>query len=154
MPGNTYGNVGTVSSPNHTFFLGKLGQAVNQNFVHILSLVTDPSFLESISGREDLGNYFMNNLHESMGPGRNRTATPESAVRHASVVRHVTDCAMRPGIRRSSNTCNLVTVTYHITNSWHREERQTNTEEYNHGKQSRLYREMPDELDPPIPLCK
>ena len=27
--------------PNHTFFLGKLEQAVNQYFVHILSLVTD-----------------------------------------------------------------------------------------------------------------
>ena len=30
-----------VSSPNHNFFLGKLVQAVNQNLVHILSLVTD-----------------------------------------------------------------------------------------------------------------
>ena len=26
-------------------------------------------------------------------------ATPGSAVRHASVARHVTDCAMRPGIQ-------------------------------------------------------
>ena len=26
-------------------------------------------------------------------------ATPGSAVRHTSVARHVTDCAMRPGIR-------------------------------------------------------
>ena len=26
---------------NHTYFLGKLEQAVNQYFVHILSLVTD-----------------------------------------------------------------------------------------------------------------
>ena len=33
--------VGAVSSPNHTFFLGKLEQAVNQYLVHILSLVTD-----------------------------------------------------------------------------------------------------------------
>ena len=41
VPGNSYGHVGTVSSPNHTFFLGKLEQAVNQYFVHILSLVTD-----------------------------------------------------------------------------------------------------------------
>ena len=37
---NSYGHCGTVSSPNH-FFLGKLEQAVNQYFVHILSLVTD-----------------------------------------------------------------------------------------------------------------
>ena len=27
---NSYGHCGTVSSPNHTFFLGKLEQAVNQ----------------------------------------------------------------------------------------------------------------------------
>ena len=41
IPGNSYGHVGTVSSPNHTFFLGKLEQAVNQYFLLILSLVTD-----------------------------------------------------------------------------------------------------------------
>ena len=29
------------SSPNHTFFLGKLEQAVNHYFLHILSLVTN-----------------------------------------------------------------------------------------------------------------
>ena len=33
----------------------------------------------------------MIDLHESMGPGRG------SAVRHASVARHVIDCATRPG---------------------------------------------------------
>ena len=27
---NSYGHCGTVSSPNHTFFLGRLEQAVNQ----------------------------------------------------------------------------------------------------------------------------
>ena len=30
-----------VSSPNHTFFLGKLDLAVKQYFKHIFSLVTD-----------------------------------------------------------------------------------------------------------------
>ena len=38
---NSYGHGGTVISPNHTFFLGKIEQAVDQNFVHTLSLVTD-----------------------------------------------------------------------------------------------------------------
>ena len=38
---NSYGHGGTVSSPNHTFFLDKIEQEVNQYFVHILSLVTD-----------------------------------------------------------------------------------------------------------------
>ena len=32
---------GVVSSPSHTFFLGKLEQAVNHYLVHILSLLTD-----------------------------------------------------------------------------------------------------------------
>ena len=41
-----YGHGGTVSSPNHTFFLGKLKQAVNRYFVHILSLVTDNNLAE------------------------------------------------------------------------------------------------------------
>ena len=36
VPVNRYGNVGKVSSPNHTYFLGKLDEAVNQYFVHIL----------------------------------------------------------------------------------------------------------------------
>ena len=41
VPVNIYGHVKTTSSPNHTFFLDKLEQAVNQYFVHIISLVTD-----------------------------------------------------------------------------------------------------------------
>ena len=38
---NSYGHGGTVSSPNHTFFLGRLEKAVNQYSVCILSLLTD-----------------------------------------------------------------------------------------------------------------
>ena len=38
-----FSHSGTVSSPNHTFFLGKLELAVNQCFVHILLLVADNS---------------------------------------------------------------------------------------------------------------
>ena len=34
VPVNSY--VGTVSSPNLTFFMGKLDEVVNQYFVHIL----------------------------------------------------------------------------------------------------------------------
>ena len=53
VPFNSYGHGRMVSSPNHTFFLGKLEQTVNQYFVHILSLVTDKkSFLnDSAEGR-------------------------------------------------------------------------------------------------------
>ena len=35
-----------------------------------------------------------------MVPGRDRLATPGSAVRHASVARNVTDCATRPGKKK------------------------------------------------------
>ena len=38
---NSSGHVGTVSSPNNTFFLDQLEQAVNQYFMNILLLVTD-----------------------------------------------------------------------------------------------------------------
>ena len=38
LPVNSYGHVGMVSSPNNTFFLGKLDLAIYQYFVHILSL--------------------------------------------------------------------------------------------------------------------
>ena len=51
---NSYGHGETVRSPNHTFFLSKLEQAVNQYFVHILSLVTDnvqPFLNDSAEGR-------------------------------------------------------------------------------------------------------
>ena len=53
-PKSTASHGGIVSSPNHTFFLGKLEQAVNQYFVHILSLVTDnnPSWMNQPKGGE------------------------------------------------------------------------------------------------------
>ena len=44
----------------------------------------------------DRRNYFMINLHKSMGLGRDQTRYPESAVRLASVARHVTHCAKQP----------------------------------------------------------
>ena len=37
VPVNSYGRAGTAGLPNHTFFLGKLNQAVNKYFLHILS---------------------------------------------------------------------------------------------------------------------
>ena len=67
---------------------------VNQYFVHILSLVTDnhPSGMEE----NDRRNYFMTNLHESMGPDGIDRVTPGSGFRRPSVARHFTDCATRP----------------------------------------------------------
>ena len=77
------------------FYLGKLEQVVNQYYVHILSLVTDnhPSGIEE----NDRRNYFMINLHESMGPDGIDRVTPGSGFRCPSVARHFTDCATRLG---------------------------------------------------------
>ena len=76
-PVNSYCHVWMVSSLNHTFFLGKLDEAFNPYYMHILSLVTDnnPSWM---SGREENGrrNYLMINLHVSMGLGRDQTRNP------------------------------------------------------------------------------
>ena len=48
------GHGGMVSSSNYTFFLGKLEKAVNQYFLHMLSLVTDnyPSWMIQWKGGE------------------------------------------------------------------------------------------------------
>ena len=40
-PVNSYGHIRTVSTFNHTFFLGKQDQAVNEYFMHILLLAND-----------------------------------------------------------------------------------------------------------------
>ena len=70
-------SVGTVSSPNHTFSWAILTKQLTSTLCTYFSLVTDnsPSW---ISGREENGhrNYFMINLHESMGPGRDGTSNP------------------------------------------------------------------------------
>ena len=63
---NSYGHDETVSSPNF-FFLGKLDEAVNQYFMHILSLEQQP--LNHRKEMNDSRNYIMINLHESMGLG-------------------------------------------------------------------------------------
>ena len=52
VPVNSYGQVGTVISPKHTFFLGKLDFAVNQYFVHIFWLVTDTNLFNQPKGGE------------------------------------------------------------------------------------------------------
>ena len=48
VPAKSYGHVGMVSSHNHTVFPG---QAFNQYFVHIISLVTDNNPFESVEWR-------------------------------------------------------------------------------------------------------
>ena len=60
------------------FSLDRLEQVVNQYLVYIHLLVTDNNPFEWISLREenDSKNYFMINLHESMGLGRDQSPDP------------------------------------------------------------------------------
>ena len=69
-----YGHVETVSSPNHTFFLGKLDIVVNQYFVHIFSLVTVTSW---ISGRRRKNaELFHNQSSQKYGTGQGSNLWP------------------------------------------------------------------------------
>ena len=76
VPVNSYGHVGMVSSPNHTFFLGKLQLAVIQYFVHTLWLVTQQPFLNQWERENDRRNYFKIKIHKIMGPGLDPTLDP------------------------------------------------------------------------------
>ena len=78
VPVNNYGHGGTVSSPNHTFSWAGLNKRLTSNSCTYFRLKLTTTLLEWISGREenDRRNYFMINLHESMGPGRDRTRDP------------------------------------------------------------------------------
>ena len=71
--------------------LGKLEQAVNQYFLHILSLVTDNPFLnDSAEGRRMTVEIISRSISMKVWDGaRIKLATPGSAVRLASVARHV-----------------------------------------------------------------
>ena len=87
-PVNSYGHVGTVSSPNQTFFLCKLEQAVIQYFVHILLLVTDNGSVEGMRMTVEIISWSISaKVWDRVGI---ELATPGSAARHTSVVRHVT----------------------------------------------------------------
>ena len=69
---NSYSHAEMVSSPNHTFCLGKLDLAVNQ----YLDCNWQQPFLNQQKEENDHKNYFMINLHQSMGPGRDQTRDP------------------------------------------------------------------------------
>ena len=97
---NSYGHGGTVSSPNHTFSWASLNKQLTSTSCTYFRLLLTTTLLEWLSGKEenDCRNYFMINLQDIWDRARIELATPGSAVRLASVVKHVTDCATRPGI--------------------------------------------------------
>ena len=69
---NSYGHGGTVISPNHVFFLGKLEQAVNQYFVHILQ----PFLNDSAEGRRLIEKLFHGQSPRKYGTGPGLTSGP------------------------------------------------------------------------------
>ena len=68
---NSYGHGGMVSSPNHTFSSTSLNKQLTSTSWTYFRLLLTTTLLERCSGKEknDRRNYFMINLHESMGPG-------------------------------------------------------------------------------------
>ena len=90
------------------FFMGRLDLAVNKYFVHILSLVTDKQhFLNQRREENGSRNYFMSNLCKKVWDrARIKLATPRSAVRLVSTVRHITDCATWPGLKAHEASLN------------------------------------------------
>ena len=78
VPVNSYGHDGTVSSSNHTFSWASLNKWLTSNPCTYFCLLLTTTLLECFSKREenDHRNYFMINLHKSMGTGRDPTRDP------------------------------------------------------------------------------
>ena len=94
VPVNSYGHVEMVSSPNPNIFLSKLDLVVNQYFVHH----TCACNLESAEGRRMSIEIISWSISTWVWDLAGITlATPGSAVRHVSAVKHVTDCPTQPG---------------------------------------------------------
>ena len=97
---NSYGHCGTVSSPNHTFSWAGLNKRLTVIRAHTFACNWQQPFLnESGEGRrmtvEIISRSISTKVWDRTGI---KLATTGSAVRHASVARHVTDCATRPGL--------------------------------------------------------
>ena len=76
-PVNSYGHGRMVSSSNHTFSWASLTKQLTSTSCTYFCLKLTTTFLES-AGREENGRrtYFMINLHESMGLGRDQICCP------------------------------------------------------------------------------
>ena len=70
--------------------------------------------LNQRKGENDRRNYFMSNLHESMGPDRDRTCDPWICSRHISAARNVTGCATRTCTGVLANSENPAEVSYNV----------------------------------------
>ena len=92
---------GTVSSPNHTFSWAGLNKRITSNSCTYFCLNWHQPFLnESAEGRKMTVEIISWSISTKVWDRAGiELATPEIAVRHASVARHVTDCATRPSFQ-------------------------------------------------------
>ena len=101
---NSYGHCDTVSSPNHTFSWAGFNKRLTSNCAHTFACNWQQPFLnESAEGRrmtvEIISWSISTKVWDRAGI---ELATPGIAVRHASVARHVTDCATWPGSKKKA----------------------------------------------------
>ena len=109
---NSYGYGGTVSSSHHTFSWAGLNKRLTSNSCTYFACNWQQPFLnKSAEGRRMTVEKNSRSISMKVW---DRTgivlATPGSAVRHASVARHVTDCATRS----SACYCSLKNKTDHM----------------------------------------
>ena len=114
---NSYGHGGTVSSPNHTFSWAGLNKRLTIIRAHTFACNWQQPFLnKSAEGRrmtvEIISWSISTKVWDQTGI---ELATPGSAVRHASVARHVTDCATRTGNCYSKTGTSLSYLSLHHT---------------------------------------
>ena len=95
---NSYGHGGTVSSLNHTFSWASLNKQLTSTWCTLACNWQQPFLNESAEGRRMTIEIISRPISMKVWDwARIELATPGSAVRLASVARHITDCAMRPG---------------------------------------------------------
>ena len=94
---NSYGHGGMVSPPNHTFSWAGLSKWLTSIRAHTFACNWQQPFLnESAEGRRMMVEIKSWSISTKVWyRAMNHLPTPGSAVRHASVARHVTDCTTR-----------------------------------------------------------
>ena len=76
VPVNSYGHVGTVSSPNLTFFLGKLDYALTSNLCAYFRLKLTRTLLESPEGGKWSEKLFHDQSPRKYGTGHGSNSRP------------------------------------------------------------------------------
>ena len=106
VPINSYGHCGTVSSPNHTFSWVSLNKLLTSTSCTCFAcywqqLILNVSAEERKMTLEIISRSISTKVWDRAVI---ELATPVSAVRHASVARHITDCTTRPSEAGGKNS--------------------------------------------------